>query len=81
MAALKLEYTIAYINKVVHLRSLQMWNRNTILDYLPPKINAISIPPQISNNSLSNLRNVPVVQNDNIVSLQNQSQLQPQSEL
>jgi hypothetical protein len=76
MAALKLDYTIAYINEGVHSRSLQMWNRNNISDYVPPKINTMSIPSQIINNSLLNLSNIPVVQNDNIVSLQDQSQQQ-----
>jgi hypothetical protein len=51
---------------------LQMWNRNTIPDYVPPKINTISIPSEIINNTLLNLSNIPVVKNDNIVSLQDQ---------
>jgi hypothetical protein len=74
MTAPKLDYTIAYINEEVHSRSLQMWTRNNISDYVPPQINFISIPPQVNNNSLLNLSNIiPVVQNDNIVSLQDQS--------
>jgi hypothetical protein len=32
MVALKLDYTIAYINEGLHSRSLQMWNRNNISD-------------------------------------------------
>jgi hypothetical protein len=70
MVAVKLDYMIAYINEEIHSRLLQMWNRNNILDYVSPKINVISIPSQIINNSLLNLSNIPVVQNDNIVSLQ-----------
>jgi hypothetical protein len=58
-AAIKLDYTIAYINEGEHSRSLQMWNRNTKLDYAPPEINVISTPPQISDNSLLNLSNIP----------------------
>jgi hypothetical protein len=52
MTALKLDYTIAYINEGVHSTSPQMWNRNTIPDYVPPKINVVCTPPQLSNNSL-----------------------------
>jgi hypothetical protein len=72
MAAFKLDYAIAYINEGVHPRSLQMLNRNNILDYVSPKINTTSIPSEIINNSLLNLSNIPVVQNDNIVSSQDQ---------
>jgi hypothetical protein len=57
-----------------------MFNRNNILDYVPPQINSISIPSEIINNSLLNLSNIPVVQNDNIVSTQDQPQQQNNNE-
>jgi hypothetical protein len=57
------------LNEGVHSRSLQMLNRNNILDYVQPEINTISIPSQIINNSLLNLSNIPV--NDIVSILEN----------
>jgi hypothetical protein len=68
---------IVNINEGVYSRSLQMWNRNNISDYAQPTINTISISSEIINNSLLNLSNIHIVQNDNIASLQDQLQLQP----
>jgi hypothetical protein len=56
-----LDNTIAYINKGIHLRLLQLKDRSNLKDYIQPEINVMSSSPQISNNLLLNLSNIPPV--------------------
>jgi hypothetical protein len=68
-AALQLEYYIAYINVGVHSWSLQMHDRSTIKDYVPPKMTIPPIDiPGVTNCSISNLTNLPPLQDNNVIS-------------
>jgi hypothetical protein len=63
---LQLNYCIAYINEGLHSWSLQSFARSTLSDYVPKpvKIPQFDIPVVI-NSSISNLNNLPAIQNNN----------------
>jgi hypothetical protein len=60
-AVLQLNYCIAYINVGVYSWSLQSFARNTLSDYVPKAIDLSGV----INSSISNLSNLPPIQNNN----------------
>jgi hypothetical protein len=66
--ALRLSDTIAYITQNQHSRSIQMYNRNELKDYVPPEKNVIPPSPEVCENSIAALGKEisPVVNNNEL---------------
>jgi hypothetical protein len=60
-AVLQLNYCIAYINVGVHSWSLQSFARNMLADYAPKPIDISGV----TNSSIKNLTDLPLIQNNN----------------